>query len=63
MGAPRVTKEAIQRAINATKEAGICIGAVVVNNTDGTVRIEALDTETVYEKPETVQPSTPKKWK
>lgn len=63
MGAPRVSEAAIQRAINAAKGTGIPIGAVIVNNTDGTVRIEVQSPETVDEQPKAVQKSGPKKWK
>lgn len=62
MGAPRVTEAAIQRAIKAMQEAGISIGAVVVNNVDGTVRIEASDPKPVDEQIKKVASSTPKQW-
>ncbi len=61
MGAPRVTESAIHRAIKAAQESGIQIGAVVVNNLEGTVRIEVQSAESVDEKPSNVQ-SFPKKW-
>ena len=63
MGTPRVTEAAIQRAINAAKGTGIPIGAVIINNTTGTVRIEVLGPETVDDHPQAVQKSGPKKWK
>lgn len=63
MGAPRVTEAAIQRAINAAKGTGIPIGAVIINNTDGTVRIEVQSLETVDGHTKAVQMSSPKKWK
>lgn len=63
MGAPRVTEAAIQRAINAAKGTGIPIGAVIINNTDGTVRIEVQNPEAVDEAPRGMQKSSPKKWK
>ena len=62
MGAPRVTEAAIQRAINAAKGTGIPIGAVIINNFDGTVRIEVQSPEAVDAAPEAVQRSTPKQW-
>lgn len=61
MPAPKVTDKAIQRAIAATHEAGIPIGAVIVNNSEGTVRIEAMQPATLEEKPSSGQPA-PKKW-
>ena len=62
MGAPRVTEAAIQRAIKAAQDTGIPIGAVIINNTDGTVRIEVLRPESMDAKSKAVQPSGPKKW-
>lgn len=65
MGAPRVTKQAIERAINAFEGAGFKIGAVVVNNIDGTIRIERFQepkSESVDCPEDDVQPSGPKKW-
>ncbi|UWS81045.1 hypothetical protein N1037_08555 [Phaeobacter sp. G2] len=62
MGAPRVSEAAIQRAINAAKGTGIPIGAVIINNTAGTVRIEVQSPETVDAPLKAVQKSGPKKW-
>lgn len=62
MGAPRVTEAAIQRAIKAAQLSGIQIGAVTVNNVDGTVRIEALGAKAVDEKTIKMASSTPKQW-
>lgn len=62
MGAPRVTEAAIQRAINAAKGTGIPIGAVIINNTDGTVRIEVQNPEIVDATPKPMQRSSPKQW-
>jgi predicted transcriptional regulator len=61
MGAPRVTETAIHRAIKAAQETGIRIGAVIVNNVEGTVRIEVQSTEHVDVKTNNVQ-RFPKKW-
>jgi predicted transcriptional regulator len=62
MGAPRVTEAAIQRAIKAAQLSGIQIGAVTVNNVDGTVRIEALGAKAVDEKSTKMASSSPKQW-
>lgn len=59
MPAPAATKAAIQRAIEATRAAGLTAYAVSVSR-DGTIRIE---TATPKEKPvETTNALTPKKW-
>lgn len=63
MGAPKVTDAAIKRAINAAQGAGIPIGAVVVNNVEGSVRIEVLRPEvTLDAEPDVVQLRQPKAW-
>ncbi|UWQ30205.1 hypothetical protein [Leisingera sp. M523] len=62
MAAPRVTEAAIQRAIKAAQDTGIPIGAVIVNNLDGTVRIEVQVPESLDEHPKVVPPLAPKKW-
>lgn len=62
MGAPRVTEAAIQRAIKAAQLSGIQIGAVTVNNVDGTVRIESMEAKPVDEKTTKMASSSPKQW-
>ncbi len=65
MGAPRVTKEAITRAIEAVEKSGFTIGVVEVNNVAGTIRIERFQeakTESVDVDRGDVPPSVPKKW-
>lgn len=63
MGAPRVTDAAIKRAISAAQEAGIPIGAVVVNNVEGSVRIEVQQPKvTMDPEPNVVQLRQPKAW-
>lgn len=73
MPAPKITKAAIQRAIEATKAAGLTPSAVTVSK-DGTVRIETapvltLDTVpasaqvlTLDTAPESAQVLKPKQW-
>ena len=61
MGAPKVTDAAIKRAISAAQESGILIGAVVVNNVDGSVRIEVKDPK-LDVKSEVVQLKQPRAW-
>ena len=61
MPAPKVTDKAIQRAISATQEAGIPIGAIIVNNSDGTIRIEAQQPAHLDDTKPTGQ-AGPKKW-
>jgi hypothetical protein len=61
MSAPKATRAAIQRVIEATQAAGLMPSAVVVNK-DGSVRIE-----TTFEKSmDTIEPSAqvlkPKEW-
>jgi len=62
MPAPAVTKAAIQRAIEATKAAGLTPSAVVVSK-DGTVRVETVTPEkTVDTDKPAAQVLKPKKW-
>lgn len=51
MPAPNVTKAAIQRAIEATKAAGLTPSAVTVSK-DGTIRVET-------DPPESLEPASP----
>lgn len=62
MGAPKVTDAAIRRAISAAKDSDLSIGAVIVNNIDGTIRIEIQRPESVDEEEKDVQISKPKAW-
>ncbi len=61
MPAPAVTKAAIQRAIEATKAAGLTPSAVTVSK-DGTVRVETVTEKTVDTDRATAQVLQPKKW-
>ena len=62
MGAPRVTKEAIKRAIEAAQESGLAIGDVIVNNIDGTIRVVTRRPESVDGSPPGGQSRAPKQW-
>lgn len=62
MGAPKVTDAAIKRAISAAQASDLPIGAVIVNNIDGTIRIEVQNPETLDEPKKDVQPRQPKAW-
>lgn len=61
MPAPTVTKAAIQRAIEATKAAGLIPSAVTVSK-DGTIRIETANAKPVDTTEQTGQILGPKKW-
>lgn len=61
MPAPAVTKAAIQRAIEATKAAGLTPSAVTVSK-DGTVRIETVAEKVVDTGKPSAQVLQPKKW-
>lgn len=61
MPAPTVTKAAIQRAIEATKAAGLIPSAVIVSK-DGTVRVETSTKKTVDTLNDNVHSLKPKKW-
>ncbi|MBT3142885.1 hypothetical protein KL867_17590 [Ruegeria litorea] len=62
MGAPKVTDALITRTIKAAQIAGIPIGAITVNNVEGTVRIETAQPESVDEQKTNVRTLAPKKW-
>lgn len=62
MGAPRVSEAAIQRAISAAQSAGIPIGAVIVNNVDGTVRVETQAPSRSDGTPVARKAAAPKQW-
>lgn len=61
MPAPTVTKAAIQRAIEATKAAGLTPSAVTVSK-DGTVRVETVTEKAVDMAKPSAQVLQPKKW-
>ncbi len=61
MPAPTVTKAAIQRAIEATKAAGLTTSAVTVSK-DGTVRVETVTEKAVDKEVHNAQPLKPRKW-
>ena len=61
MPAPTVTKAAIQRAIEATKAAGLTPSAVTVSK-DGTVRVETVTEKAVDTAKSSAQVLQPKKW-
>lgn len=61
MPAPTVTKAAIQRAIEATKAAGLTPSAVTVSK-DGTVRVETVTEKAVDKGLASAQVLQPKKW-
>lgn len=61
MPAPLVTKAAIQRAIEATKAAGLTPSAITVSK-DGTVRVETIPEKSVDTPTTTAQVLKPKKW-
>lgn len=58
MGAPAITKQAIERALAAARTAGLDIVGFTVSK-DGTIRI---DTKTVDKTVEPAQVLRPKKW-
>ena len=61
MPAPPVTKAAIQRAIEATKAAGLTPSAVTVSK-DGTVRVETVTEKAVDTTGLSAPVLRPKKW-
>lgn len=61
MPAPAATKAAIQRAIEATKAAGLTPSAVMVSK-DGTVRVETVTEKLVDTAKPSAQVLQPKKW-
>lgn len=61
MPAPAATKAAIQRAIEATKAAGLTPSAVTVSK-DGTVRVETVTEIAVDTRRGSAQVLKPKKW-
>lgn len=61
MSAPTVTKAAIQRAIEATKAAGLTPTGVWVYK-DGTVRVETAQKESVDTPPAEGEVLKPKQW-
>lgn len=61
MPSPAASQAAITRALAAALAAGLRVTSFAVSR-DGTVTVDTADAKAIDAAPDSVQPSTPKKW-